>query len=118
MPPIPIARNPIPSSTLGMLLLSPTGGSHSFRYKQFVLLHPTTSLSGRSNLLPPTDCLLYMTLLETNKPYLMNVLVGSALHLLLLFAQSSTCGPSRNNVCTDSCSRRVRGWLPSRDRQL
>jgi hypothetical protein len=62
----------------------------AIRFKHFILLHPTSSLSGQANALPPSDILFYVTLLETNKPYLTNVLVCPALQALLLSAQLST----------------------------
>ncbi|CAF3971081.1 unnamed protein product, partial [Rotaria sordida] len=72
--------------------------------KQFVVLHPTSVFTyDPDNLLPPTstnsnnkkivfsnqhELLVYVTLLETNKPYIMNVMRTPAMQTLFLYAST------------------------------
>ncbi|UJR09789.1 hypothetical protein I4U23_014016 [Adineta vaga] len=76
--------------------------------KQFVVLHPTSVFTyDPDNLLPPTstktitssnnkkqvfsnqhELLVYVTLIETNKPYIMNVMRSPAMQTLFLYAST------------------------------
>jgi hypothetical protein len=55
-----------------------------------VILHPTSVFGSEAKQITLTDLLAYVSLLETNKPYAVNVTRCPALHTLLLFANTST----------------------------
>lgn len=74
------------------------------RWKEFVILHPTSVFGSEAKQITLTDLLAYVSLLETNKPYAVNVTRCPALHTLLLFANTIDT--------TADCSRlAVDNWL-------
>lgn len=54
------------------------------------MLHPTSVFASDPELITNTDLLSYVSLLETNKPYIVNGTRCPALHTLMLFANTST----------------------------
>lgn len=54
-----------------------------------MILHPTSVFGSEAQQIAMTDLLAYVALLETNKPYAVNVTRCPALHTLLLFANTS-----------------------------
>jgi len=77
------------------------------RWKEFVILHPTSVFSvsqDPSQQISLSDTLAYVSLLETNKPYAVNITRCPALHTLLLFANTIDT--------TKDCTRlAVDNWL-------
>jgi hypothetical protein len=61
-----------------------------------VILHPTSVFGSEAKQITLTDLLAYVSLLETNKPYAVNVTRCPALHTLLLFANTSTPSPHQS----------------------
>lgn len=54
------------------------------------MLHPTSVFASDSQQITNSDVLAYVSLLETNKPYVVNATKCPALHTLLLVANTST----------------------------
>ncbi|XP_015771994.1 PREDICTED: probable ATP-dependent RNA helicase DHX34 [Acropora digitifera] len=90
--------------------------------KQFLLVHPTSVFATRPDLLQPADyapckpessnsnagfssshqLLAFVSLLETNKPYLVNAMRVPALQTLLLFAQGLDTNADLTRIIVDS----------------